>query len=383
MPEQSEITLTPEQQIACDDIAAWMASGSRTPHTLAGYAGTGKSTVIASMGIEGIQYLAPTGKAAHVLRSKGAAADTIHSFIYDFEGVTIRDDGSEQPEFSDKMELMFQPSLVVVDEASMVNGKLYDDLVNHPDLPAPILFVGDHGQLPPVGSDPGLMRNPQAKLETIHRQAEGNPIIAVSKHIREGGSTRELLGGDLIGDEVRIGKIKDNTRLLEYAKENGVDQILVPFNDMRRTINLRAREVEGRTAGLDVGEQIICLLNDRKKHTYNGMIFTVKEIVEETAKAYTCRLIDDTGRALPTTVDVWKEGLGSPVKMSRDERLEFNNRRGYNGYFDYCTAITTHKAQGSSWRHVMVMERVCTLWDHKRWMYTACTRAEEKLTIAL
>jgi len=383
MPEQAEITLTPEQQTACDDIRRWVGSGSREPHTLAGFAGTGKSTVIASMDIEGIQYLTPTGKAAHVLRTKGAAAKTIHSFIYDFYGVTVREDGTEAPQFSDKMKLEFQPSLVVVDEASMVNHELYNDLLSHPDLPAPILFVGDHGQLPPVGSDPGLMRNPQAKLETIHRQAEGNPIIAVSKMIREGGRPRDLLGGPLIGDGVRVGKIKDNTRLLEYARENGVDQILVPFNDMRRTINLRAREVAGRRAPLEVGEEIICLLNDRKKGIYNGMIFTVREIVEENDRCYTCRLTDDTGRALPPAIDVWKEGLGAPVKMSRDERLEFNDRRGTRAYFDYSSAITCHKAQGSSWRHVLVMERVCPLWDHSRWLYTACTRAEEQLTIAI
>jgi hypothetical protein len=47
--------------------------------------------------------------------------------------------------------------------------------------------------------------------------------------------------------------------------------------------------------------------------------------------------------------------------------------------FDFCYAITCHKAQGDEWNTVLVMEERCKGWEHARWAYTAATRAREKL----
>lgn len=51
--------------------------------------------------------------------------------------------------------------------------------------------------------------------------------------------------------------------------------------------------------------------------------------------------------------------------------------------FAYAYAITTHKAQGSEWDKVLVMEERFPFdeEEHKRWLYTACTRAREKLVV--
>src|SRR5262245_21272861 len=48
-------------------------------------------------------------------------------------------------------------------------------------------------------------------------------------------------------------------------------------------------------------------------------------------------------------------------------------------YFDYGYALTCHKAQGSEWRRVIVYEEVCRRWDHRRWAYTAASRAKSQL----
>jgi ATP-dependent exoDNAse (exonuclease V) alpha subunit len=48
--------------------------------------------------------------------------------------------------------------------------------------------------------------------------------------------------------------------------------------------------------------------------------------------------------------------------------------------FDYAYAVTCHKAQGDEWDHVLVFEQYSQLWEHARWVYTAATRAREKLT---
>jgi ATP-dependent exoDNAse (exonuclease V) alpha subunit len=47
--------------------------------------------------------------------------------------------------------------------------------------------------------------------------------------------------------------------------------------------------------------------------------------------------------------------------------------------FDYAYCITAHKAQGSEWDSVVVLEQISNRWDAKRWRYTAATRAKERL----
>ena len=51
--------------------------------------------------------------------------------------------------------------------------------------------------------------------------------------------------------------------------------------------------------------------------------------------------------------------------------------------FTFAYAITTHKAQGSSWPNVLVIEESFPFEkeEHARWLYTAITRAEEKLVL--
>ena len=49
--------------------------------------------------------------------------------------------------------------------------------------------------------------------------------------------------------------------------------------------------------------------------------------------------------------------------------------------FDYGYCITCHKAQGSEYNKVLVFEEYLRGSDHARWLYTAATRAKEKLVI--
>lgn len=50
--------------------------------------------------------------------------------------------------------------------------------------------------------------------------------------------------------------------------------------------------------------------------------------------------------------------------------------------FDYAYCITCHKAQGDEWNKVLVIEQKCDKWDHKRWTYTAASRAKERVVWA-
>lgn len=51
--------------------------------------------------------------------------------------------------------------------------------------------------------------------------------------------------------------------------------------------------------------------------------------------------------------------------------------------FAYAYAITTHKAQGSEWSNVVILEEKFPFdkKEHARWLYTACTRASKKLVL--
>ena len=134
---------------------------------IGGLAGTGKSTVIKHLAelLPRFAVCAYTGKAASVLRKKGIdRAQTIHSLIY-----KAYTDEKNQVRFS------LSPSLdcewIIVDEASMVSEAIYRDLKW---FGKPMVFVGDHGQLEPIGDKFNLMDDPDLRLETIHRNAGGD-----------------------------------------------------------------------------------------------------------------------------------------------------------------------------------------------------------------
>ena len=108
---------------------------------------------------------------SQVLRQKGVEhAQTIHSLIYVPEEVPVperktRPDGSVFDATTTKLVFTLRDQIdcegVLIDEASMVSSELYDDLRTYC---VPLVFVGDHGQLEPVGDDPGLMREPDYRL---------------------------------------------------------------------------------------------------------------------------------------------------------------------------------------------------------------------------
>ena len=142
--------LTEEQKGALRNI---MANLEQYPYlTLGGYAGTGKSTIIKvlldALTNKGLHFTsaAYTGKACNVLRKKGIPANTIHSTIY-----TPVTNEKNETEWQCKSRLQLRHEGIfgfVIDEASMVSKEIHQDLVS---FGLPIIYVGDHGQLEPIG----------------------------------------------------------------------------------------------------------------------------------------------------------------------------------------------------------------------------------------
>lgn len=347
------VELTSEQQHAVDAFAD-VHRGRRRRLTIGGYAGTGKTTIIRAIvetyGARGLAVCAPTGKAAHVLRSKGVDACTLHSLIYTPRGV----DEDGKPVFGRNRNPM--PRTVIVDEASMLSAKLVHDLEA---LIKRVLYVGDHGQLEPIGDDPGLMAAPDIRLESIHRQAEGSPIISFAHHVRRGYEPRTF------GDDARVqhGWTPD---LLDF------DVVIVGFNESRCKVNAWFRAQRGFDGRLPHrGEQIICLRNNPDFEVWNGMTGTVLAVDRERNRL---SVMTDDGKRSNVPFNPEQFGAAKTLPYVKPRRKQV-----VPTLWDFGYAVTCHKYQGSEAARVAVVDEVAASWSGERWRYTAATRASEEL----
>ncbi|WP_102958999.1 ATP-dependent DNA helicase [Mangrovicella endophytica] len=370
---------SPQQDEALTRVAAWLKAGDQPIFRLFGYAGTGKTTLARHFaeGLDGaVQFAAFTGKAAQVLRSKGAkSARTLHSLIYRPRGEeTVSDEESGtsrvSPTFSlNRQSPVAKAKLVIVDECSMVDEALGRDLLS---FGTPILVLGDPGQLPPVsGGGFFTEAEPDFLLTEIHRQARDNPIIELALHVREG---RELMHGDW-GTAQIIGK-----RDVERERVLAADQVLVGTNRTRRRYNARLRELKGYTGALpQAGDKLVCLRNDPAKGLLNGSLWQVMTASPEKTKPGTNLIVkpdDDDVDSGAAKIKLLKSAFENP-----EEEVPWATKKRFDD-FDYGYALTVHKAQGSQWNDVMLFDESWAFKEtRERWLYTAITRAAEKLTI--
>ena len=263
---------SPQQDAALKAVSKWLKEGRSPVFRLFGYAGTGKTTLARHFAehVDGeVLFAAFTGKAAQVLRSRGAKnAKTIHSLIYRPRGeeeVSDEETGKTtvSPMFSiNRQSPLAKAALIVIDECSMVNEALGRDLMS---FGTPILVLGDPAQLPPIsGGGYFTEHEPDILLTEIHRQARDNPIIDLAMQVREG---REIMHGDYGAAQV-IGKANVNQELVLAA-----DQVLVGTNRTRRRYNQRLRELKGFTQAYpQAGDKLVCLRNDPSKGLLNGSL---------------------------------------------------------------------------------------------------------------
>ncbi|MBB3936588.1 ATP-dependent DNA helicase [Aureimonas phyllosphaerae] len=370
---------SPQQDEALTRVADWLKRGDQPIFRLFGYAGTGKTTLARHFaeGIEGgVQFAAFTGKAAQVLRSKGAkSAKTLHSLIYRPRGEEATDDETTgtarvSPTFSlNRQSPVAKAKLVVVDECSMVDEALGRDLLS---FGTPILVLGDPGQLPPVsGGGFFTEAEPDFLLTEIHRQARDNPILALALEAREG---RPLSFGDHGAAKVISKREVDRDEVL------AADQVLVGTNRTRRLYNNRLRELKGFTGPLpQSGDKLVCLRNDPAKGLLNGSLWQVMTASPEKTKPGTNLIIkpdDDDIDKGAAKIKLLREAFENP-----SAEVPWATKKRYDD-FDYGYALTVHKAQGSQWDHVMLFDESWAFKDSReRWLYTAITRAAERLTI--
>jgi exodeoxyribonuclease-5 len=373
---QSNITLSPDQKVAVDTIERWLDRPSfrRGDLVFSGNAGTGKSTCIAHLyprlKAEGMLFMAPTGKAADILRKKSMEAVTVHAAIYYFKGLHELPDGNERPIFEDREEWKgTDPRLLACDESSMVNYPMYRDITSKG---ISCLWVGDDFQLPPVGEDPHIMQNAHIKLEKIHRQAEGSYILRMAHAIRQGNSwSRDMVDNK----STFMAKLPTVTAKVGYAIEHGITQSIVSFNKTRHAFNKIYRAKTGKRGALDVGDRIVITHNDWNQMLFNGQLYTVTRVIDELDTYVRIDMRDELGIARKN-VTVQKISLGNP-DYKKSERIEEHLE------CDYGNAVTCHRMQGDSSPRVMYVDEPCKLWDMARHRYTGITRAVDEIHIVV
>jgi exodeoxyribonuclease V len=373
------VSLTEEQQRAVEAIVEWYVNGTAQEFYLAGYAGVGKSTVVnfaiaaikARTGIETVYTAAYTGKAAHVLQTKGVAmVSTIHGLIYvpdpqEDGTVVFHVDASSPANKAD---------LIILDECSMVNHEIARDLRS---FKKKILVIGDPGQLPPVsGLGAFTSRSPDALLETIHRQSEGSPILHLATLARQGKPLP--IGFDEGG--VKVLRLSQDTQKLVYSPDT---QTLCGLNKVRWNLTRRIRQRKGYSdAGVMRGETVICTRNDHDKGLFNGQIGIAENCDNDHGRGeYLLDFRDEYYGNLHRNLPVDPYQFKSNYTDKKEDTL-YHNQYGALNEFDFGYVLTVHKAQGSSWDHVTVVDDSAFFRENARlWLYTALTRAEKGLTV--
>jgi len=386
-----QLQLSKDQSSAFNDILDWYVyhQASVPFLTLGGYAGTGKTTLMSclqeKLNNSTIAYCAYTGKAASVLRKKlnernqdidsNCSVSTIHSLIYKPK----LDENGQVTGWDKKPNI--DADLVVVDEASMIGQSVHEDLLSYG---VPILYVGDHGQLPPINESFNLMQDPMLRLETPHRFSENSPLIKLSMLARVEGKipfgefskeVRKLSKADISKNEGDIEKFVKSKDFL-----NGTSVIVCGFNKTRVSLNARIRDHNNFKEHTPmIGDRVICLKNNKRSNIplYNGAHGTIRHIIKNPHIDYARSVIEMDG----VNEDMFR-GKVLYEPFAKEKYDSYNSARSKE-VFDYGYAITAHKSQGSEFEKVMVIEEGKYVWreNWNKWLYTAVTRSQRELLI--
>ena len=361
--------------------------------SLSGPAGSGKTTIIRyaieyiGLEIDRVICAAYVGKAVTVLSTHGLKASTIHSLIYSPAIVPELDDKGNpvlnrngdpitKIKFFKKEQLDYPYSLIIIDEASMINDQLRDELLS---FNVPIIFIGDKNQLEPIFGKGSVMLKPDFILTQIMRQKENDPIIALSQMAIRGIPFRE----GTYGKSSVITSLKlDKSLLTKY------DVILVPTNKRRESLNNFIRSnILGQSSIFPIpGERMICRQNNWNVSIGNGLFLTngtAGEVIDiykmQSTKYFDIDFKADVSNQTKKNLSVDLEYL----KSTPEERKAFGMSR-FNK-FEYGYAITIHLSQGSQYQRVLFIDEPISgdYENRNKARYTAITRASESIDILI
>jgi exodeoxyribonuclease-5 len=399
--------------MALDAIAAWLAD----PHGpqvfyLAGYAGTGKTTVLKHViqDFRGLVLCAAfTGRAAAMMRRAGLPnATTIHRILYKpagdppsqelldrtrleierlrkidaadartrLEALVAQlhqmeaDSRRRGPRFSlNQSSDLAWAKLCVIDECSFVDERMGRDLVA---FDCKFLVVGDPAQLPPVfGAGYFTSREPDFFLDEIHRQALDSPILFLADKARRGESLPYGKHGDCEVLRPLHPSLQDRAL--------AADIVIVGRNRTRHASNAKIRRLLGRSDSPApvVGDKVMGLRNDHELGILNGSQWKVERCVPD-YEAMTAQVELASADEVSSRVEcsTWLHHF-----MAREVELTQSSRRDHYEA-DYAFAITCHKSQGGGFPNVLVFDESAAFGANAhRWRYTAITRAISRVEV--
>lgn len=395
---------TADQKIAEAMIEDWFFNSDSPVFVLAGYAGTGKSTLIRHAVTHKLKlipdiscaFVTPTGKAATVLIKDGTNASTLHRLIYQpyIEKQVVSVNGKtitvDKLSFKRREKIDKEIKLIVLDEASMVSDGVLWDLMEYN---IKLLLCGDNAQLPPIEGLNSYLKNPNFTLTTIVRQELDNPIIQLATAARE-------------GQYIRYGNYADRVSVVKRDIFKGearkhclltADQVICGLNKTRAIINDEIRTYKKFGKLPEDGEKLICTQNNwtqyidknYKFNLVNGIIGTAHDIVIEADDIGFMQFKPDflneyCPQIIPFDVGIFSNGK---YRYKTDDYFEKDNGTDEGTAFtlnrlEYGYCISCHKAQGSEFDKVVVFDESYAFKEDKnRWLYTAITRAKERLIL--
>lgn len=278
----------------------------------------------------------------------------------------------------------------------MLPKSMWDLLLSHKGIY--VIACGDPFQLPSLfpDDDNHILDNPHIFLDEIMRQALDSEIIRTSMWIRE---QKPLYRYPCEQKETMLVSNTTNSMLL------WADQILCATNRTREEINNQVRELLGFSGDPQIGDKIIGLrnqwnfLSEKENALTNGCIGTITKCYKDYMQVpryisekpipilYTDIETEDGDKFYNIPIDYTYITTGEKFLTPEQEYKMRKNEELPNPPFEftYGYAITTHKAQGSSWNKILVLEE----WfpnekeEHYRWLYTAVTRAETRCVIKI
>lgn len=400
------VTLSNLQNQALTAIKTWLYRTDEPVFYLAGYAGTGKTTLLKTLDHEINMrkiYCAFTGKATHNLKKHDLEAVTLDKLIYYHLKLENVDNGCEEWQRFRHGEIpqidstewvvkagnasqdapILRTDLIIVDECSMINKEYVQDLLSYKKR---ILVVGDPAQLEPVGGN-GFFLNiePDFTLNEIHRQAADSGIIQLATAIRN-----DQFKGYANYNDVEIVSAMPDFETLDFNETQFISKTHTTRYKYNRFIRLKYFGPETSPFPL-ASDKLICLRNHPEQNIFNGQQVFCTDYYQPNGshiKHGRLQAIDlDTGDSFEFKANnsLFEHYISSDFIKEQTELVKNSgliNREHVP--FDYGYCITCHKAQGSQWDDVYLAESnpwFQTKAERNKWLYTAVTRAAKKLYI--
>jgi len=387
--------------------------------------------------------LAPTGRAAKVLSSySGRNACTIHKRIYrqksatDSFGVFVL----EKNLFTKTLFVVDEASMIANhtgDSNVFGSGRLLDDLIHYirNEQQCSLIIIGDTAQLPPVG----ISISPALDESFMRQYFEGAEVIELTDVVRQSQHSGILVNATLIRNNISLKKAEIPTLLIHDYPDiqlvegneliedlnlsyntDGIEKTIIICRSNKRANKFNdgvRKQILGREDEITAGDLLMVVKNnyywlsgsDKIDFIANGDIIRVVKI-RKIQEIYGYRFADALIEMIDYDIRIETKIIldtlttdGAAMSQEDNQQLFYAIMEDYqdlqpkksqyekvktNAFFNalqvkFAYAVTCHKAQGGQWKNVYIdfgylrMESVDM--DFLRWMYTAFTRATDKL----